>query len=86
MNKQQSQRMAENPHEEIERLRVMLTAREVLLHARYDAEKSEIASLKRRLSERDKHLRAQQAVLRERTLYLAASLVLLGAMVITAWV
>ena len=86
MNKQQSQRMVENPHEEIERLRVMLTVREVLLHARYDAEKSEIASLKRRLSERDKHLRAQQAVLRERTLYLAASLVLLGAMVITAWI
>ena len=86
MKNQQLQRTAENPDEEIERLRVMLTVREVHLHARYDAEKSEIASLKRRLSERDKHLRAQQAALRERTLYLAVSLILLGAMVIAAWV
>lgn len=86
MKNQQLQRITENPHEEIERLRAMLTVREVHLHARYDAEKSEIASLKRRLSDKDKELRAQEAVLNERTLYLAASLVLVGVMVIAAWV
>jgi hypothetical protein len=86
MKNQHLRREAENPHEEIERLRAMLSVREVLLHARYDAEKSEIASLKRRLSQRDARLRAQQAILREQTLYLAGSLILLGVMVIAAWV
>lgn len=86
MKNQQLQRVAENPHEEIERLQAMLTVREVLFHARYDAEKSEIASLKRRLAEKDKQLHAQRALLNERTRYLAVSLMLVGAMVIAAWI
>jgi hypothetical protein len=75
----------ESPHEEIERLRLTLTVREVLFHARYDAEKSEIASLRRRLSERDKQLRALEAAVREKTRYLSVSVILLGLMVIASW-
>lgn len=67
-------------------LRAGLIVREILHHARYDAQQSEIASLRRRLEERDAQLRALRRDLRERTRYLYVSIALLGMMLVTAWV
>lgn len=70
---------------ELEQLRAALMVRETLYHARYDAEKSEIASLRRRLDARDAELRALRARLNENSRYLYASFGLLGLMLIAAW-
>lgn len=82
---QQNVKHRDQLHEEVQRLRLMLTTQEILRHCHRDAERSEIASLKRRLADRDAQLKAVETALRDRTWQLSGALVLLGVLTLAAW-